>query len=302
MIQKRVVLRMADTDQYSILGVSKDVLSPSSPPGRALVDGLETQLAVMAGTGDVREQAQAMAEFASSLRRQGRSEAAPVLPLPESFDIRDLPVSVDGRPAIGISGVDLEPATIDPSGIFLIAGAPQSGRTNAIAAIADALARADADRELFLLCGPRSPLALREGWTDVVTSGSAASALIGQLTQREELDNVAVFIEGAPEFASSLAELSLADLVKRAKRGEGFVVADAETGEWNTGFGLMGDLRAARRGLILQPDTHDGDVVFKTPFPRLVKRDFPPGRGLLVMSGKSAPVHLPLVLTGSSPH
>lgn len=302
MIQKRVVLRMADADQYGMLGVPRDVLSTSSPAGRALVDSRETQIAVIAGTADVREQARAIAEFADTLRRRGRPDAPPVRPLPELFDISELPANADGRPVLGMSGIDLGPVGFDPTGLFIVAGAPQSGRTNALAVIAESLHRTAPETEVYLLCSARSPLAARDGWAGVATSGTAASALAGELSRRDSLDNVAVLIEGTPEFAASLAELSLADLVKRAKRGEGLVVADAETGEWNTGFGLMGDLRAARRGLILQPDSHDGDVVFKTPFPRLVKRDFPPGRGLLVTSGKSAPVQLPLVLTGSSPH
>lgn len=296
MIQKRVVLRMADSDQYGMLGVPRDVLSPASVAGRALVDGLETQLAVIAGTSDIREQAQAVTEFAAALRRQGRPEAPPVGALPETYAAGELPDAVEGRAVLGLSGVDLAPLAFDAEGLFIVAGGPQSGRTNAVAAIADAARRSGQATETYLLCGARSMLPQAAAWTRVATSGSAASALVGELVQRDDLTGVAVVIEGAADFASSLAELSLSDLVKRVKRGEGFILAEAETSDWGTGFGLMGELRSARRGVILQPDAHDGEVVFRTPFPRIVKREFPPGRGLLVAGGRTTSVQLPLVL------
>ncbi|MCR2826469.1 hypothetical protein, partial [Microbacterium sp. zg.Y909] len=100
---------------------------------------------------------------------------------------------------------------------------------------------------------------------------------------------------GASEYATSLAEMPLSDFAKRVKRGDGLLVAEGETSDWTTGFGLLGDIKSARRGVVLQPDTHDGEVVLKTAFPRLLKREFPVGRAMLAASGKTVRVQFPLV-------
>ncbi len=47
-VTRRIVLRLSDESAYAMLGAPKDVLNERSVPGRAIVDGFETQLAVSA--------------------------------------------------------------------------------------------------------------------------------------------------------------------------------------------------------------------------------------------------------------
>ena len=52
-IQRRLIHRMASTDDYAAFGEPKDVLEGSSPPGRAIQDGHEVQVAVHGGDANV---------------------------------------------------------------------------------------------------------------------------------------------------------------------------------------------------------------------------------------------------------
>jgi S-DNA-T family DNA segregation ATPase FtsK/SpoIIIE len=72
------------------------------------------------------------------------------------------------------------------------------------------------------------------------------------------------------------------------------VVADAETAALGQSWPLVQSVRAGRRGIALQPDQVDGDAVFRTTFPRVTRAEFPPGRGLLVESGRVTRVQLVL--------
>src|SRR5699024_10721638 len=101
-VSKRIVLRLSDDNSYSILGAPKDVLNERSAPGRAIVDGFETQLAVMGGTSNVAKQTAALHEFAEQLRARGALEVGEIGALPTELKLADLPDSVDGLPVIGI--------------------------------------------------------------------------------------------------------------------------------------------------------------------------------------------------------
>ena len=51
---------------------------------------------------------------------------------------------------------------------------------------------------------------------------------------------------------------------------------------------------SAACGVALRPDSFDGDSVFKTPFPKVKRSEFPEGRGIFVQNGRTATVHLPV--------
>src|SRR5690606_3761916 len=105
---------------------------------------------------------------------------------------------------------------------------------------------------------------------------------------------VAVIIEQLGDFLQSPADAPLVDLVRAIKREDHFAVAEAESSSWVTSWPLFGEFKSARRGLLLQPDSTDGDVILKTTLPRLKRSEFPVGRGMLVASGGAMRVQLAL--------
>jgi S-DNA-T family DNA segregation ATPase FtsK/SpoIIIE len=105
-----------------------------------------------------------------------------------------------------------------------------------------------------------------------------------------------VALEGIGEWANSLLEIKLSDLIRRAGRGDALLIVEGELSSWTSNFGLLGEIKSARRGVVLQPETLDGETVLKSAFPRLVRGEFPVGRGILTQRGKLARVHFPLLV------
>src|SRR5690606_21186304 len=53
--QRKVTLRLTDENDYAMIDAPSDVLSAASPPGRAVLDQLEAQVAVFGGSPNVAE-------------------------------------------------------------------------------------------------------------------------------------------------------------------------------------------------------------------------------------------------------
>mgnify|MGYP005612613913 CR=1 FL=1 len=65
-----------------------------------------------------------------------------------------------------------------------------------------------------------------------------------------------------------------------------FVVAAGELSRLSQYGPILQQFKAARRGIVLQPDSGDVDTVFRTDAPRSTRRSFPPGRGFFTEKGK----------------
>ena len=298
-IQRRIVLRMPDEGSYQILDAPKDVLSEKSPPGRAIVDGDEAQLAIIGGTSNVSEQTAATKALAERLRAAGVAEAPVVGALPREVSVAELPASVGEFPVLGISDHALEPMGFEPLGTLIVGGPPASGKTNALRALTHAVARWDPKAKLFHIAGRRSELKDDRAWMRSAVRLDDAVELIKELievvTDEDVTDRLVIVIEKFTQFAGTPAEKPLSELAQRVNRSDHLLITEADVSELGSGFGLVGDMKGGRKGIILKPDTHDGDNIFKTPFPRVARHEFPDGRGLYVQNGSVSRVQLPLV-------
>ncbi|MGV8967384.1 MAG: FtsK/SpoIIIE domain-containing protein [Cellulomonas sp.] len=300
-IQRKIVLRQADDGAYLVLGVPKDVLSPASPPGRAVEsrDGLEMQIAVLGGSRNVAEQARAVTRLAQSFPEGEWRRAAPVRRLPEIVPLGGLPTDVNGLPVLGIADDTLEPMGFDPVGTFLICGPPSSGRTNALEAVVSSIARWRPEARIMHVAGRVSPLSGLGVWTRTARGADAsaelARSLIAELSTPPadgELGTV-LCIESIGDFLGGPAEAPLTEAIKQAKRNGHLVVAEAESSGWTSSWPLLAEVRNGRRGLALQPEQMEGDQLFRTAFPRLIRAEFPPGRGMFVEAGRARRVQMP---------
>ncbi|MEE6282398.1 FtsK/SpoIIIE domain-containing protein [Georgenia sp. MJ170] len=301
-LPRRIVLRQADPDGYALLGVPRDVLDESSPPGRALTaDGLEMQVAVPGGAANLVRQVRAIEELADGLRRAGVPAAPAVRRLPELVAADEVPPLVASRPVLGVADDTLEPIGFDPVGTFLLAGPAQSGRTAALRWLATAVRRAHPDARLVYLGARRSVLPRLDLWhaaatgvTDVAALAATIGAELAVPPAEGEVGTVVV-IESLTDFLGSAADLPLVELVRAARRNEHLVIGESETATWSSSWPLVAELRGGRRGLALQPDQVEGDLLFRTPFPRLSRAEFPVGRGIVVDRARVRRVQLPLV-------
>ncbi|MEO8908302.1 MAG: phosphopeptide-binding protein, partial [Microbacteriaceae bacterium] len=177
-------------------------------------------------------------------------------------------------------------------------GPPASGRSNALAALAGSLARFDPDARLYYFGNARSPVVRTRPWAGTGTTieqvHALASDLAAAVSDPDTEGRIAVFIESIGDFLQSSADSAIVELIRAIKRSDHLLVAEAEVSAWGSSWPLMGEVKNGRRGILLQPDSVEGDIILKTTLPRLNKAEFPPGRGMFIARGKSARVQLPL--------
>jgi len=301
-VQRRLVLRLSDDGAYARFGLPRDLLAETSPPGRAIVDGLEAQVAVF-GAGEsvssAADQAGALAAFVE--RHAARIPVAEaVASLPAEIDADAVPPSRHGRPVLGVSDETLEPAVFEPVGALLLSGPPQSGRSIALAWIVRALRSLDAPPSLVYLGHGRSPLVRDPAFDHRATTVEAVAELAGTLAREPAAGGsgrCAVVIESIAEFLQTPADAPLVELIRRARRHEHLVVAEHDVAGWNGSWPLLAEVKSARRGLLLQPDPAEGDILLKTSLPRAPRAEFPPGRGLFVERGRAVRIQVPHLRT-----
>jgi S-DNA-T family DNA segregation ATPase FtsK/SpoIIIE len=297
-IQRRVVLRLAD-DSYRVLGAPNDILGPESPPGRAVVDGNETQIAILGGSTSVQDQAAATRELAAAMTRAGVAPAPVIGSLPAEYLPEQLPDRVGERPVLGLSDIDLGPLGFDPRGPLLISGPPASGRTTALVSISDAVRRADPDARFYYIGSSRSPLGRTRPWVYAATNAAQAKSLARLLRDAVEDEDtegrIVVVVEGIGDFLQGDADTALTGLAKAIRRSDHLLIAEGEASTWNSSWPLITEIRNGRCGILLQPETLDGEMLLRTPFPRIQRSEFPPGRGMFAARNQVARVQLPYV-------
>ena len=211
-IQRRLVLRLADENEYAMVGTEAGILTHDSPPGRAVSGRAELQVAVFGGSPDVTVQARAIAQLAASMRRQQVPDAPRVGELRTLVTLSELPPTAEGRPAIGIADDTLAPVGFRPEGVFLISGPPASGRTSAVATAVIALDRAAPGAVSVFFGGKRSPLIGLGIWQQVCTDPADVAEAAAKLEQAARADGgqrFAVVIEAVTDFLSTPADVPL---------------------------------------------------------------------------------------------
>ncbi|GAA2227342.1 FtsK/SpoIIIE domain-containing protein [Herbiconiux moechotypicola] len=296
-VQKKLVLRMASDDDYTLMGAPKDTLSAVSPPGRGVQGGDEVQVAVLGGDSNVAVQAREIAKLAEAMTRQGIPPAPPVLTLSESIPLGSLPATAAGRPVVGVRDDDLQPFAVEPRGALLVAGTPGSGRSTALATVASALRRANPGIRLVHLSPRATSLTALPLWSlslhDPAQIGAFADDVAAQLdagTLRPE--QFAVFVENVGDLNGSPAEADVDRLVKRALRDDVFVVGESESSTWSAAWTLAAPFKNSKRGLLLVPGELDGDSLLGTSLGRFKRADLPAGRGFFVQGGRVSKVQV----------
>ncbi|MDJ0335777.1 MAG: FtsK/SpoIIIE domain-containing protein [Rhodoglobus sp.] len=297
-VSRRVILRLSEETAYQILGVAKDVLNDQSAPGRAIVEGVETQMAVLGGTTNVVEQSRLLELLANDLVKLGARPVPEVGSLPTHFSSATMPASIADQPVLGIAEDTLQARGFEPTGTFSVTGPPASGKTTAMRSLIASMLRFDPEVRLFHIAGRRAQLGDAANWVKSATTVEDVKALAKEITEvavdETYQDRIMVVIENVPQFADTDAERALKELFQTINRSDHFLIGDADVAQLSSGFGFIGDFKAGRRGIALKPDSYDGDSVYKTAFPKVKRSDFPEGRGIFVQNGKIVTVQIPL--------
>ena len=288
-IPRRLVLRLADDNDLLVAGVPRGGFDGVVSPGRGFLDELEVQVASLKGSDNVLEQAEGVTELARTLRAQGMAEAPTIARLPDRVPLSTLPAAAPGELVIGLGDETLNPVTVPSRGTWLVAGPPGSGRTTALVLVGRALAAAGDPRPRILLTPKRSGAGM-PGVDRVVTGADAVMDAATELAAATS--PVVVLVESIGDLSTSSADYALQELVKGLRDSDSLVVCEGETSTLTSYAPLLQLVKASRQGIALQPDQLDGDPLFRTPFPRVRRADFPYGRGLLVRSGRAEVVQL----------
>ncbi|RNI22277.1 FtsK/SpoIIIE domain-containing protein [Flexivirga caeni] len=301
---RRIVLRQADEESYSALGVPRDVIGPTSPPGRAMQVGLpqELQLAVLGESMNVAVQARDIDDLAAEVALHRPLRPAPIEALPSQVAADSLPRSIGGRPPLGIEDETLQPIAFAPQGVVLVGGPAQSGRTNAVAWLAIATSRVAPEATSVYLSARRSAVDMLPIWEYSAVGQDEIADLLPRLQGMAEVPStgdvpgLCVFAEAFLDLNGSPVEAALLTLATTMRRNGHFFVAESETSAWGS-FSMLGkEIRSSGTALLLTPDQQDGELVRGAALPRVRRTDFPPGRGYWIHAGRAARVQLPVAM------
>jgi DNA segregation ATPase FtsK/SpoIIIE, S-DNA-T family len=296
-LPRKVVLRLSNDDEYLNAGEPVGILSPRSPAGRAIVDGTEVQVAVLGGSANGERQAAEIGRLAARLTAAGVAAAPAVGILPDEFRRSTLDVaSTPERLMMAIGDSDLRPRGIPlDQGAVLVTGPPRSGRTTALATIAQSAAGLGIP--LFHVHVRPTPLAHAPFWTKIAHGPSDGAELVGKLVDvaprlsRRTL----VVVDDLADLADTEVDPGLSELLRLAKEHPITVIGAVDnTAARRQYSGTIPEMRKDGIAVLLQPDTDaDGDLVGVT-LPRRTRGAWPEGRGYLAERGTAELVHVAL--------
>lgn len=300
-VQRRIVLRLANPDEYANLDVEDDILSRESPAGRGVLDERVVQVAVPAGDASVSGQAAVLHDLAEHLRSTRPHVVAPPVPsLPERIGLDALPTSIGGHPTLGVCDDGrggIGPVAVPSGESFLVVGPRRSGRSTALATLLASYRRSRPGSPWYLLLSGASPLERLPGWSGISKDAPEAVELLEKLladtARAPGTPPALVVLDDATVLAGEGTIDDQMEQVFRANRdGKVVVLASAETARINDGYSsFLKRLRDAQQGLVLQWDSGDTDA-FNVDLPRTNRVTEPPGRGFLVSPTGATRMHV----------
>lgn len=290
LLRVRLTFSGAEVQDDLILGVPKALAGRGGNPGRAVV-----QVGGDAPDGMVRCQIAVPPPISTA--PDGVSCAARIVPIPHLVNLADLPgtfgSTADGLVLVGLGGDDGTAVGLPAAGSLLVCGPHGSGRTTVLRHLAEASAAAGS---LLGVLG-REP-SVREAAERV------GAPTLAHLTAAAATDWIARIADGAAHrnpisrpariIVDDLDTFSLtcpveADRLHALLGTKVDIVASATTAAAAGAFrGLLAELRATRRGVVLTPATVSSSEVFGVDLGWFVEPTVDvPGRGVLI-SGRDA--------------
>jgi S-DNA-T family DNA segregation ATPase FtsK/SpoIIIE len=301
----KLVLRLADRVDYSLVGLNARTLPEHIPPGRGFVagSGTETQVALLSDDDSGQGQAAVLAELAKAAHvrdalvpRSARPFRVDVLPARIGFQAawalrpedagRQFALAGVGGDELTARGPDL--ATSGPA--FVVSGPGRSGKSSALAVLTRSLLLGDT---AVVIGAPKpSPLRALEGTPGVlaVITDAAAPAATWQAAVDAAGDQpVVLVLDDAEVLRDCPAAELFRDVVKgMAGPGRALLLGGDAEGICTGLSGWQVEAKKSRQGVLLSPQgSSDGDLI-GVRLPRSsVGQPVQPGRGLLHLGDSS---------------
>jgi DNA segregation ATPase FtsK/SpoIIIE, S-DNA-T family len=277
---QRILLRLADRNDYALAGIRARDIPVRLPPGRGVraADGAVVQLAHAGNSPDLdavrREVARAVARW-GPVRSRPNGGPIRIRPLPRCVELTALGTP-EGRFTMGLGGDGCELVAVDPfagAGRILVAGPPRSGRTTVLRLLARQ-AKACGIATLVAATS-RSPLADEAARLTIPSFGPDDAD-----PPLPSGDRTLLLVDDSEAFTDTPAGDALAAWA-RSQDPSLAVVAAARSDELATSYrGIAVDVRRNQCGILLRPGPLDGELLGV----RLARRadPAPPGRGIAV--------------------
>lgn len=308
---RRLLLRLADSVDAGLAGLSERSLPRHQPPGRVMFEGtpgpFEAQVAMLDRDVSGPAQVAALRRLGEqALERHGRPERAQrplrVDALPARITVGQTwkldPGFVPPSPLwalVGAGGDELGPQGLDvrdegPG--LVIAGPPRSGKSTTLMTMAASLLASGTP--IVVITPRRSPLRSlegREGVLAVLGDGTAADELATVTGERERY---VVLADDAELLFNGPLEQPLEKILRSGRDGDHGVILAGSTGDLGRAYsGFIPSALKSRCGVLVAVTAPgDGDL-FSVRLPRNAG-SAGAGRGLLVRPGSITPVQLAL--------
>jgi S-DNA-T family DNA segregation ATPase FtsK/SpoIIIE len=319
LFDRRLVLRMADPQDYGYAGIQEKQVPSFMPPGRALEQAgpgeplRESQIGLLCDDPSGTAQVAALQEITRSCAsRHGRlpQRMRPLhvdeLPVRATYE-EALALDPDFRAPsplwalVGVGGDALAPVGIDllaegPG--FVVAGPPRSGRSTTLLTMVRSLLDPAVGGGLVpvLLVTPRrSPLRRLAGRPGVlgVLDAAASEDELEALLEHEH--RYVVVVDDAELLDETELDDALRKVLRSARDGEHALVLGGTTADLGRGYrGFLSDSRRSRSGVLLSVDSPDDGDLFGLRLPRNAAAGGPTGRGLFVAVGVTTRIQVAL--------
>lgn len=305
---ERLVLRLADPQDYSFAGIMPKDVPKEVPSGRALKgtdEGVqESQIALLAENPNGQAQVAALQEIART--------AVQTWPRPP---VEQRPIRVDVLPARikASEAVALQPDFVPPSELwalfaaggdelsplgmdleesgpgFVISGPPKSGRSSSL--VAATMSLLQRGTEVILVTPRRSPLREFDSEDGVLGSLNADSSSeeLEALTQSARGPYVIVVDDAELIYDTPLDEALEEEIRRGMDGGLGVIMAGAVDTLSSQYRGSVVQARKSRNGLLLSPQGSADGEMFNIRITANSATGGPTGRGLFVRGGEAMP-------------
>src|SRR5699024_7740711 len=106
---------------------------------------------------------------------------------------------------------------------------------------------------------------------------------------------IMIVVEEITHVADGNADRAFRGLLQAVNNSDHILIGETDVSRAGGGSGVLGAWKSGRQGIALKPDAYDGDSLFKVPFGRVKRSEFPAGRGIFVQAGKAVTMQVPFV-------
>ncbi|MDQ6615858.1 MAG: FtsK/SpoIIIE domain-containing protein, partial [Actinomycetota bacterium] len=306
-LEKKLVLRLSDRQDYRLVGIDPRTIPADLPPGRGYWagQGVECQLGLLTTDPSGGAQGDVVRELACIAAARWPMETRTSVPL--RVDVMPAVVAFDdvwgpdlpSSPLwvlVGIGGDDVKPVGLDlalegPG--FVIGGPPRSGRSSTLLALV-ASARRQGTAVIFIAPRP-SPL------TDLAGADGVSGVVAGAVLDH---DKITAMIEaaGTPlliavDDADAIVDqevIAILENVLARATPVALAIAGKLDDLYNQTRGFVPKARRSKVGVLLSPSSiMQGDLT-GVRLQRSQLGKLPPGRGFFCANGETVLVQIPL--------